>query len=83
MAFPTPFFKLDFHSSVILWRVEGYHSVMDMATGMIKYGINNGIKVLNIILNPSETMSGTYMYKGINHPKYDTVIHTTYLDLGT
>ena len=56
---------------------------MDMATGMIKYGINNGIKVLNIILNPSETMSGTYMYKGINHPKYDTVIHTTYLDLGT
>ena len=38
MAFPTPFFKLDFHSSVILWRVEGYHPVVELATGMVLEG---------------------------------------------
>ena len=33
VAFPTPFFKLHFHSSVILWRVDPYHSVVEIGNG--------------------------------------------------
>ena len=37
MAVPTPFFRQDSHSLVILWGLDPTHSMEEMATGMYEW----------------------------------------------